>query len=151
MVKRAELSDSIIIDLDGTLTDFSHRLPLLQDEKNHFSDFFKSMSDDALKPFAKTIIDRFKETHGIIIITGRPDNYRRVTEQWLEDNEVFYDGLFMREMGDMRPDYEIKQELYEKYVRHFANVIFVIDDRDAVVKMWRSVGLVCLQCADGNY
>ncbi len=30
-------------------------------------------------------------------------------------------------------------------------VVAVFDDRDRLVKMWRSVGVVCLQVADGDF
>jgi len=30
-------------------------------------------------------------------------------------------------------------------------IAFVIEDRDAMVKKWREMGLVCVQVADGNY
>ena len=28
---------------------------------------------------------------------------------------------------------------------------FVVEDRDQVVKMWRSLGLTCFQCAKGDF
>jgi DNA transposition AAA+ family ATPase len=31
------------------------------------------------------------------------------------------------------------------------NVRFAIDDRDRVVDAWRDLGLVCLQCAPGDF
>ena len=31
------------------------------------------------------------------------------------------------------------------------NVKFVLDDRNRVVEMWRSLGLTCLQVADGDF
>ena len=30
-------------------------------------------------------------------------------------------------------------------------ILFVLDDRSQVVKMWRELGLTCLQVADGNF
>lgn len=31
------------------------------------------------------------------------------------------------------------------------NILFVIDDRDSVVEMWRRNGLTVLQCAKGDF
>jgi hypothetical protein len=30
-------------------------------------------------------------------------------------------------------------------------VLFVVEDRNRVVEMWREEGLVCLQCAPGEF
>jgi hypothetical protein len=30
-------------------------------------------------------------------------------------------------------------------------VLFVVEDRNRVVEMWRKEGLVCLQCAPGEF
>ena len=32
-----------------------------------------------------------------------------------------------------------------------SNVLFILDDRNGVVEMWRSLGLKCLQVAEGNF
>jgi hypothetical protein len=32
-----------------------------------------------------------------------------------------------------------------------SRILFVVEDRSRVVKMWRSEGLVCLQCAPGEF
>jgi hypothetical protein len=57
----------------------------------------------------------------------------------------------MREDGDCRSDVEVKEEIYEKYLKGVVDIAFCIDDRQSVVDMWRSKGLVCLQCAKGDF
>jgi hypothetical protein len=32
-----------------------------------------------------------------------------------------------------------------------SKILFVVEDRSGVVEMWRSEGLVCLQCAPGEF
>jgi hypothetical protein len=32
-----------------------------------------------------------------------------------------------------------------------AQVLFIVEDRAAVVEMWRAAGYVCLQCAPGEF
>jgi hypothetical protein len=46
----------------------------------------------------------------------------------------------------------VKAEIYDRDIepRHGAP-FFVLDDRDKVVAMWRSKGLICLQVAEGNF
>lgn len=57
----------------------------------------------------------------------------------------------MRPEGDIRKDSIVKRELFEKYVRPYYNIEFVLDDRNQVVEMWRSLGLKCLQVAEGDF
>ena len=59
--------------------------------------------------------------------------------------------LFMRASGDTRKDEIVKLELFDAHVRGKYDVRLVLDDRDRVVRMWRSIGLTCLQVADGEF
>lgn len=62
-----------------------------------------------------------------------------------------YDWLYMRPEGDVRKDTEIKREIFDNYIRDKYRVLFVLDDRNSVVKMWRDLGLKCLQVAEGDF
>ena len=57
----------------------------------------------------------------------------------------------MRKNGDFRKDFIIKKEIYEKFIKPKYEVLFVLEDRDQAVKMWREEGLTCLQVAPGNF
>jgi len=87
----------------------------------------------------------------ILLVSGRQDQYKSQTERWLATHNIRYDALIMRKTGDMRKDSIIKQEIFENEIRDHYNIRFVLDDRNSVVEMWRSVGLTCLQVAPGNF
>jgi hypothetical protein len=57
----------------------------------------------------------------------------------------------MRETGDRRKDSIIKKEIFDRHIRDVYNIEFVLDDRNQVVELWRSLGLTCLQVADGDF
>lgn len=57
----------------------------------------------------------------------------------------------MRPEGDIRKDSIVKREIFENYIRDYYNIQFVLDDRNQVVEMWRSLGLKCLQVAEGDF
>lgn len=90
-----------------------------------------------------------------IFVTGREECWESVTENqiyaWVNPRRSPCFALHMRPRKDYRPDVEIKREIYEKYIKDKYDVLFCIDDRDCVVKLWRSLGLVCLQCSEGNF
>jgi hypothetical protein len=58
--------------------------------------------------------------------------------------------LYMRQDGDFRRDDIVKQEILDKYIDK-DRVLFVLDDRDQVVDMWRRNGLTCFQVAEGDF
>jgi hypothetical protein len=57
----------------------------------------------------------------------------------------------MRSNGDYRSDEIVKEELFRARIQPRYSVGGVIDDRNRVVKMWRRIGLVCFQVAEGEF
>lgn len=57
----------------------------------------------------------------------------------------------MRKNNDFRPDEEIKKEIYFDKIINNYNILFILDDRAKVVKMWRELKLTCLQVDDGDF
>lgn len=76
---------------------------------------------------------------------------REQTQKWLIDRGIHWNALFMRKDGDMRNDAIIKKEIYEENIKGRYEVLFVLDDRNRVVDFWRSIGLICLQVAPGDF
>lgn len=135
-----ELPDAIICDLDGSLCLFGDNSP-------YDRDFSHDIPNTIIEYFLVSQPPRVK----IILLSGRKDSFRDVTEEWLTNNRIRYDELHMRDSRDSRNDYIIKKELYEKYVKGKYNVVLVLDDRDRVVDLWRELGLVCFQVAWGGF
>lgn len=137
---------AIICDLDGTLSLFKDGNPL---NKKHIF-FDRDFSKDVLnRPIAKII--RNVPVDVLIILTGRKGEYKKQTIQWLEDNIIPYDLLFMRAIGDRREDTIVKKEIYEKEIKDKYDVLFVLEDRNRIVALWRALGLICLQVAEGEF
>ncbi|NDD85793.1 polynucleotide kinase, partial [bacterium] len=87
----------------------------------------------------------------VIIVSGRDDSCRDVTRKWLEDNYIPYDELHMRKTDDDRDDRIVKKEIFDAWIKDRYNVKFVLDDRNRVVEMWRSLGLKVLQVGEGDF
>ena len=138
-------SKVIICDIDGTLA-------LLGDRDR----YDPTTGEDTLNyPIANILQVYDNQTVlpvDLILITGREDSYRDYTEKWLHKYGITnYKALYMRKTGDFRKDFVVKKELYEKYIKSTYEVLFILEDRDQVVKMWREEGLTCLQVAYGNF
>lgn len=86
-----------------------------------------------------------------IAMSGRKEITRATTIDCLVRDDVPFEHLFMRDDEDNRADNLVKADLFDEFVRPNFDVLFVLDDRNQVVDMWRSMGLKCLQVAEGDF
>lgn len=140
----------LICDLDGTLCDITHRRHFMEQPKKDWESFFKNIDKDKLNNAVHFLLSQLTETD-IIFVTGRMEKYREVTEKWLK-RYGYTQPLFMRKDGDYRQDYEVKEELYREIIHPlYGKPQFVLDDRDQVVNMWRSLDIDCFQVNYGSF
>lgn len=148
---KAGAPTAILCDVDGTL---AHGIGVTRKPYE-----WDKVGSDTLDETIAGILRRYwpedvmEDNHEpkIILMSGRDGSCREQTQDWLHRHGIRYDTLIMREAGDNRKDYIVKRELFDKHIRDKYNVLFVLDDRDQVVEMWRSLGLKCLQVAEGDF
>lgn len=140
------IKDVIVIDLDGTLANVDHRRHFVQGKHRNYEAFHAALVDDPVNEWCKTIISQFSLCGYLIrLVSARPKSTETATRLWLNKNKIYFDTLdILRPDGDSTPD----QELKRAWLKHTGkeDILFVIDDRQKVVNMWREEGLVCLQC-----
>ena len=73
-------------------------------------------------------------------MTARDEYHRPATLDWLKRYDIPCDNLLMRPSDDNRYDDEVKLDLFERNYKK-EDVWFVLEDRQMVVNMWRSLGL----------
>ena len=131
------LKDIVICDLDGTLCLLNGRNPYDA----------STCDNDILNEVVYSII----KDRNVIFVSGREDKYKSQTINFLLKHDLEKFPLFMRKSGDMRKDSIVKEEIYNQYIKGKYNVLFTLDDRDQMITLWRGLGLVCLQVADGDF
>lgn len=143
-----EKEDCIIADLDGTVC--------LHDGRNPY-DLTRVSEDIPNYPLVQFLKELICNKH-IIFLSGREktNQCRQDTINWLTENICSPDfgykwELLMRDKNNFEPDEVIKERIFHKEIEPKYNVIAVFDDRDKVVKMWRSLGLLCNQVYWGNF
>ncbi len=132
----------IMVDIDGTIAKMHNRGPF---------EWHKVGNDLPMNHVIDLLRAYDNMGYIIILMSGRDSVCREKTIQWLNDNEVPYDYLYMRPEGDVRKDSIVKHELYWNHVGENFTPDFVLDDRNQVVEMWRAMGLICFQVAEGNF
>jgi predicted kinase len=136
-----DLPDAIIVDMDGTLALLNGRNPF---------DASKCDRDLPNQPVLDTI-RKWEPSVNIIVVSGRTDDCQPQTEKWLRQYEVNYTAIHLRKTGDQRKDAIMKEEIYRKHIEGKYNIKFVLDDRQQVVDMWRSLGLTVFQVDEGDF
>lgn len=143
----------VICDLDGTLCDIRHRLHFVkrpEGEKKDWKSFFAEIPNDTPRSMVVTIImDYIDKGHELFLVSGRPDTYRKETENWIA-NLVPYKALFMRRADDKRPDTEVKSDILRSHFKDYSLIKAVIDDRPSVIRMWKEQGLNVIDVGDGT-
>jgi phosphatidate phosphatase APP1 len=139
---------TVIVDIDGTLADISHRKHHVAGRRKRWGKFFREMDKDLPIPEVAAKVRQLSQDHTIILVSGRPEDYREVTEEWLRRHKIPYQQLFLRRSGDFRADDIVKQEILDRHLRK-EDIKLVIDDRPRVIRMWRANGLEVEDVGDG--
>lgn len=144
-VQSGRKSLAYIFDIDGTLAD----------HKGVRSPFdYSKVSHDKPMESVKAVYEALKnDGYWIVVVSGRDSVCRQDTEEWLSNNEIEYDELFMRPEGNTEKDYKIKQRIFWKDIVPRYDVMGVFDDRLQVCRMWHSIGVPVFKvgCPDEEF
>lgn len=144
---------TVLFDIDGTLADIEHRRSFLRRNSPDWKQFNAEMgSDTPNQPIVQLYLVLWESSkYNIELVTGRNEEFRKITENWLVWNEIPFNKIHMRKDKDNRPDHIIKKEILDELLKSGYEIEFVVDDRQQVVDMWRANGIVCLQCDVGDF
>lgn len=139
------LPEAVIVDIDGTVA-------LSKGVRNPY-DTTRYHLDLPNEPVIRMVQEEAYDLERLILfVSGRDAKFHDVSEEWLYRNvKVPIEGFFMRPEGDTRRDDIVKLELFDKHIRGKYNISRVYDDRNRVVKAWRSINLLTLQVAEGDF
>lgn len=140
----------VIFDIDGTLADVSERIHHVRQKPKNWKAFFKGMAEDkTIHSMVRLCNMLYESGVQIVLCSGRSEEHRPETVDWLEKHRVKFHELLLRRDGDYRSDVDVKREILAGLDKD--KILFVVEDRSRVVEMWREEGLVALQCAPGDF
>ena len=143
--------NAIVFDLDGTLCDVRHRRQYVATKPRNWNAWNAGIVNDTPIPQVLEVFDALKDRFPIFFVSGRSDDYRDVTIQWLEKygiTELDYNGLLMRKYQDHRDDVIVKGELADQIEKSY-KIFAVFDDRKKVVDMWINRGIFVFDVSQG--
>lgn len=129
-----EKLNAYVFDIDRTLAYHVDRGPF---------DYKKIPTDEpilGIANIAKNLYGKFT----IIMLTGRPERVRNLTEQWLKDKGIPFNCLILKEGNEYQKSAKTKKESIESIMEDY-NVLAVFEDSPACVDMYRELGLVTCQ------
>lgn len=134
---------AIIVDVDGTIAEMNGRGPF---------DWHRVGED---KP-RQEIIDmvnamNYYHGHVMIVVSGRSDECRQETLDWMDQHDVNYAYLHMRKAGDYRKDSEVKEEIFWEHIADNYNVVAVVDDRPMMLRRWYDLKMPNVICVGNPY
>ncbi len=145
----ASFKPVVIVDIDGTLADVRHRLHYIKGPgKKNWKLFFQNQIHD--KPYGDIAqqVRTLAPNHEIVIVTGRPEEYRVGTEEWLRKYRIPFSRIYMRPAGDHRPDYVVKADILQEIGPE--RVLKAFEDQEPVCELYRDAGIDVVQVSNGE-
>lgn len=135
-----EKPNAVIFDIDGTIALMHNRGPYDWDKVDR----------DRVNEIVVDQINMNKAAgRKILLVSGRDEECRDMTIDWLQTYDIHFDELLMRPKGSITKDSMVKKEIYLNQIEPRYNVLAVFDDRIQVIKKWNQLGLFVFTCNQG--
>ena len=140
-----------IFDLDGTICDVRHRRQYVATKPRNWDAWNAGLVNDKPHRAVQMVYQALRSSYetDLIIVSGRSDDYMNQTVNWLTDNEIFFDEIYMRKYKDHRDDSVVKGEIADEILKTH-NILGVFDDRQRVVNMWIERGIWVFDVGQGQ-
>lgn len=151
---------AIIFDRDGTLAAVhngpSHSKVDTGDYRratdSDWAAFNASIRFDAPVPEVVALLKAIRPGVVRIMVSGRAEGGhpgdRRLAfamRDWVDKYELPIDYIFQREGGDKRLDSIVKEEILVTKILPRFNPVLAVDDRPAILEVWKKYGIATLQ------
>jgi phosphoglycolate phosphatase-like HAD superfamily hydrolase len=137
-----EKHPAVIFDMDGTLCDVtSVRHHVLDRRRRNYPAFhylsifcppFEWVRDHSLRYHAENI--------KVLVVTARREQWRHLTENWLDTHDIPYEAVYMRKQEDPRKDKIIKGEILDGLLESY-DILHAFDDNPSIIELWQERGI----------
>ena len=146
-----EPGPSVVVDIDGVLSDAASRQHYLEHPRRDWRAFFDACGEDPVIEEIKILLDLLDPALRVLLLTGRPARVHQLTEAWLDRYGIRWDALLMRTGGDYSQAREFKEEAVAELRRRGFDLRLAIEDDRRNVDMFRTAGLPCIYIHSGYY
>lgn len=128
----------VVIDIDGVLADARHREHHLRGRPD-WDAFFAAAADDEVIEAGRQGLAAAALQGPVVLLTGRPERLRALTEEWLARHGLSADSIVMRPDSDRRPARVFKREALDA-LGGPTGVGLVVDDDPEVAQALHESG-----------
>ena len=146
-----EPGPTVIVDIDGVLSDATSRQHYLESPRRDWRAFFDACGDDPVIEEVKVLLDLLDPELRVVLLTARPQRIHQLTEAWLSRYKIRWDLLIMRSYGDYDMSVDFKQATAWELKEHGFEPRLAIEDDRTNVSMFRADGIPCLYMHSGYY
>lgn len=143
--------EAVIFDLDGVLSDAAGRQHLLEHPRRNWRAFFEAVGDDPVIEEVGTLLHALDERYAIVLLTARPLHVQPHTVDWLGRNELRWDLLVMRDVGDYDLAFDFKGRTVGELRDAGIAPILAFEDDQRNVAVLRHLGVPCVYIHSGYY
>lgn len=139
MFNKSNYQKAIIVDLDGTVANNSHREHYA---KSSQWDEFNALTlgDTPMEATIAAVNGFAMMGYKVVVFTGRQESAAKDTIEWLEKHKMTWHEMEMRRIGDYSPAPELKRRWFRAYSADCRFECAFEDDPNVCV-MWRELGL----------
>ena len=144
----------VILDLDGVISDASHRQHFLRGARKDFDGFFIAAGLDPPYETGLALAASIADDHAVAILTARPNYVADITRGWLAAHDVRHDLLILRPergQGKWGPSADFKRHELSRLRAAGYEVAVAIDDDERIIDMYRSEDVFALYVHSGYY
>lgn len=145
---------TVVLDLDGVISDASHRQHFLAAERSSDKDwhgFFHACVDDPVIAAGAALAASIGPEMCLVVLTARIHEIRAATISWLATNQIPHDWLILRGHREGAPSTEWKADQLEALRVAGADLRLCADDDPRNVEMMRGLGIPTLYVPSGYY
>ncbi|HWY36202.1 MAG TPA: hypothetical protein VNX68_16270 [Nitrosopumilaceae archaeon] len=130
-------SKAIISDLDGTLALLGGRDPYKQQSR---------LMEDIVNEQLLNVIELYlSQGYELLVLTGRDEEHRALTEEWLALANLHPAEMYMRPWGNYDNARILKEWYLENVIQQKYEVVLAFEDLFAIAQMYRKHGIDCWQ------
>lgn len=142
------MKDTIVVDLDGTLSNCIERQHLVMGKKRDYDAFHTRLGADTVNAWCRELMASFSDRDPdfrVVLVSARPASTKLATLDWVKKHRLqyqFHDMFLLRAEGDSTPSLELKRAWLRQYGA--ARILFAIDDDPRNAAMFKAEGVTCL-------
>jgi len=137
--------------MDGVLSDAGARQHHLERPRRDWDAFFEAVGEDALITEVARLLEVIDPALRIVLLTARPIRVQPQTLAWLEEHDLRWDLLVMRDWGDYGAARDFKRDAVHDLRRHGFELRLAFEDDRRNVDMFHREGVPCVYIHSGYY